>query len=435
MNKFLLPLLGFFFLAVPVYANVNLTVNGTDIAPAFINTIDRTAMLNLTFNITGDIGVASSIVNVTYINVTIINSSFGFNISNITAVEIINASGDVIASNTTNSSASNFTIFFIRTNGFVVNSSHGNSSFIISLNISSAGALDNATGVNISANSSIVTAGNINITVGSNRGYTHAYSNFSRIADIHASASVSPRYVDTFTINQTMIYTINVTGRDDIGNVTITLPVEYTNISIQQIKKDGSVVSTDVTSSNVSSKINITFTTAAGSSIIINFTVNSSVATGNLTLNTTLKDYRLNTTANDNNTGVSVSPIITIHSIVGSKLTALPNGTDYWEFNFTLNFSANISGGFMFRMLDWTNNASQTINVNTTNTSYAEVRLDADGTKSANITNSYVLSRYLPMTLVSTSQQRIALKMILPAGTPVSSTWWSTYFMLFRTDP
>src|SRR3989344_263733 len=347
MNKSALSILAFLVLAIPAYADANLTVNGTDIAPAYIN------------------------------------------------------------SNQTN--------------------------LIISLNISIAGALGNNTRVNITSNASFnfSALSGINVTVE----LRNRASNLSTIVDVHASTSVTPRYVDTFAFNQTMIYTVNITGRDSIGNITIVIPTEYTNVSIAQIKRDGSVVTTDFTSSNVSSRINISFITAAATSIIINFTVNSSAATSNLSFNATLKDWRLNATPQNNNTGVQALSILTINNVVGSKLTALPNGTDYWEFNFTFNFSANITGGLLFRMQDWMDNASQTINVNTSNSSYAVARLDADGTKSLNVTNVYNVSRYMQMSLDSTSQQRLALKMILPVGTPVSSTWWTNYFMLFRVDP
>ena len=92
----------FLLVAAPVFADANLTINATGTAGDFINTLHRTPMLNLTFNLSEslDTGAPSFAVKMSYINVTI-NSTSGMNISNITAIEIINASGNVIAANTT----------------------------------------------------------------------------------------------------------------------------------------------------------------------------------------------------------------------------------------------------------------------------------------------------------------------------------------------
>ncbi len=423
----------FLALALPAFA-ANLTINGTPTNAQFINTIDRTSMMNLTFNLSNTSDTYNPfVVNMTYINVTI-NSTNGMNIANVTAIEIINASGTVIASNTTNRSADTFLVYFggMADGGFVINSSKANkTNFMISVNISRAGGLGNNTRVNITSNYSFGWVGDHNVTLNTNQSAT----NLTTITDVHASASISPRYVDTFAFNQTFIYMVNITGRDDVGNITMLVPSEFVNVTIRSITKDSSTNPTDVTSSNVSSRINISFTTAANSLIKINFTANISGALANTTVNVTLNDARLNVSADDNNTGVRTLALTIIDTIIGTKLTALANGSDYWEFNFSINFSANVSGSFLFRMDSWTNNASQTIDINTTNTSYATARLDANGTALANVTNSYNSSRYVPMIINSVTPQRIALKMIIPGGTPVSSTWWAKYFMLFITDP
>src|SRR3989338_954084 len=435
-------LLLFLLVVAPVFADANLTINGTGIPGDFINTRQRTPMLNLTFNLSESLGTGPSFaVKMSYINVTI-NSTSGMNISNITAIEIINASGNVIAANTTLKTDDTFFVYFgsLSDGAFVINSNNTNrTNLIISINVSGSAHVGNNTRVNVTSNASFgfaVIDSGINVTLNTNQSAT----NLSTIVNLHANVSVTPRYVDTLVLNQTFLIVINVTCSDSVQKLTVTLPSDFTNVTIVNVKRDGDSVtsggSTLTDNRTTNNVINITMNAPATSYIIINFTANTTSTTAsNTTINATIRNVRFNASADENNNGVKISHIIIIDRIIGSKLTALPNGTDYWEFNFTLNFSANVSGGFMFRMLDWTDNASRTINVNTSSASNAEVRLDADGTKSANVTNSYNLSAYLPMTLVSTSQQRIALKMILPAGTATSSTWWSTYFMLFSTDP
>src|SRR3990167_5237239 len=105
-------LLLFLLVVAPVFADANLTINGTGIPGDFINTRHRTPMLNLTFNLSESLGTGPSFaVKMSYINVTI-NSTSGMNISNITAIEIINASGNVIAANTTLKTDDTFFVYF-----------------------------------------------------------------------------------------------------------------------------------------------------------------------------------------------------------------------------------------------------------------------------------------------------------------------------------
>ena len=80
------------FLISPAFAEDNLSVTSTNLAPEYINTRTVTNMLNLTMNST----VGNT--NITSLNVTI---GGDVTVGNVSSVVLFNATGSIIASSTT----------------------------------------------------------------------------------------------------------------------------------------------------------------------------------------------------------------------------------------------------------------------------------------------------------------------------------------------
>ncbi len=430
MYRYALPALVLLILASPSLAGGNLTVNGSGIAPSYVNTAGSFGMLNLSLNVTP--GSGDNTVNMTYINITVKNAT----IANISAVEIRNSTGSTIASNSTNSSAANFTVYF--PGGYVVNSSAGNATLIVVFNISSSASRFNKTAANISINSVVTTVAGDNVT------YADLESTHSQIQDVHASAGITPHFVDTGAVNQTFLYNITPAGSDLVKNISITIPSDFTNLVLVSVKRGGNVLvpETDYTNSTVSSRINITLVSSTNLGLIINFTLNtSSSETGNITFNSTISNGNTSVATSAINTGVTTKQLIRIHNVQGAKTTALPNGTDYWEFNYTINVTADVSGLIHFKMDNWNSSASQIINLtNSTvidnNTGYyASLYLATNSSRIFNVTTYYNVTRGIQLSAAANTLYYVTLKMIVPSATPVSSSWWTTYSMLFMPDP
>lgn len=438
MKKFILFFTLFFSLfLVPAFASGNLTISrlGCDgCAPSHINTRQVYNMLNLSLNVTP--GTGDGTVNITSMNVTIVGTA---PISSIAKVEIKDVTGDVIASNTTNATATKFTIHI--PNGLFINAS-SNASILIVFNISPSATRFNTTGANISASSEIGTTSNAdNITITGNS----IQSNISQIQDLHAIAYITPRTVDTNVENQTFIYTINRTGSDKINRTEIVLPSEYVITNVNATIADVGTLFTIQYSSNQINITNIGGGAGTNGPIIVNFSVNTSSSSVNsMAFNSTIFGGNLSASPDVINQATSVitKQIIIVQDINPIKTTALVNGTDYWEFNLTLNITANVSGLIQFKMNNWnssegyTMNLTNQTNINANNTLfYASLRSSGNSTNYINVTNNYDITRGISLTATAGNLYYVILKMIIPSGTPTSSTWWTTYSMLFRSSP
>ncbi|MFA4820484.1 MAG: hypothetical protein WC613_06030, partial [Candidatus Aenigmatarchaeota archaeon] len=211
------------FLLSPAFAAGNLSVTSTSLAPAYINTRTVTNMLNLTMNST----VGNT--NITSLNVTISGNT---TIGNVTGIFLINATGSTIASSTTNSTTSKFTVSIPA--GFNA-SSGANTSLVIAVNLSGSAPKTNVS-IQISSSAEFVVDGSSNVTFAA--GFVN--STESLIQDIHANASISPNFVDTSAINQTLVYTLTPTGTDRINRTIITIPSGYNFTNISSIEVSGS---------------------------------------------------------------------------------------------------------------------------------------------------------------------------------------------------
>ena len=423
LMKFIILAAVFLFLISPVFAAGNLSVTSTILAPSYINTRTVTNMLNLTMNST----VGNT--NITSLNVTI---GGNVTIGNVSSVVLLNAAGSAIASSTTfNSTTSKFAISIPA--GFNA-SSGANTSFTVAVNLSGSAIKTN---VSLQIESSAVFGVDSSSNVTFDAGFVN--STESLIQDIHANASITPNFIDTNAINQTLVYTIASTGRDSINRTIITIPSGYNLTNISTIQVDGSNTTGGVTTTTSPNYINVTITTPTTQMIKVFFNVNTSSTRVNASAFTSVIDGgNISSAATDTvSPGINVTTQQMINASVSlAKGAAIVNGTDYWEFNFTLGFTANVTGLLQFKMSDWTDASSSVnrLNINTSSVYYATLRNESifNTTGIFNVTTSYISNVGLTRTVTDSSTWSLILRMIIPSGTPISNSWASTYGFLFR---
>ena len=412
------------FLISPAFAEDNLSVTSTNLAPEYINTRTVTNMLNLTMNST----VGNT--NITSLNVTI---GGDVTVGNVSSVVLFNATGSIIASSTTfNSTTSKFTVSIPA--GFNA-SSGANTSMIVAVNLSGSATKTNVS-IQISSSAEFVVDNSRNVT------FTSGFRNSteSLIQDIHANVSISPNFVDTNAINQTLVYSIVSTGRDKMNNTIITIPSDYSFVNISNVELEGAnntAIETVTTSPNY---INVTLSITK-SKIKVFLNVNTSNSRINSSAFTsTITGGNISSAATDIvSPGINVTTQQLINANVSiAKGAAIVNGTDYWEFNYTLSFTANVTGLLQFKMSDWTDASSSVdrLNINTSSVYYATLRNNTnnftDTNGKFNVTNFYVENIGLTKTVTDSGTLSLILRMLIPSGTPISNSWASTYGFLFR---
>jgi hypothetical protein len=134
---------------------------------------------------------------------------------------------------------------------------------------------------------------------------------------------------------------------------------------------------------------------------------------------------------------VTTQQLINVTRVTTIKNAAYLNGTDYWEFNFTFNFTSNASGSIQFFMMNWTN-FEGTTNISLTNGTdfYAALRDSGNTSKAINVTNTYNQGLNITSCCTSGTVYSIVLRMVIPSTvTTISSGWWTTYSMLLRAEP
>lgn len=420
--KFVLTVL---LLSTIVYAaNITSSVDSASSSP-YANIKSNVTTLNITI-----------FANDTAISIGAVNVSLGSAAGNLSSVRIRNSAGTVLGINSS-FNVSSSTIYVNLSNPMNI-SAHANDTLLIIYEISPSATLRVSMEANITSTADL----SANETIS---GTYPVSSSLIQLQDLHANATISPRYVDTNVFNQTFLYTITPTGSDLVKNISVVIPSDFSNIALVSVKRGGTTLDStqgDFTNSTTGGRINISLTTTTNQAIIVNFTANTSASeTGNITFNSTIGGGNMSEIAADYiNTGVTTRQLIRIHGVAGVKTTALPNGTDYWEFNFTINVTETTSGMIHFRTSSWNNSASQIINLtNTTvidnNTGYyASLYLATNSTRIFNVTAYYNITRGIQLSATANNLYYVALKMIMPSTAPVSSTWWTTYSMLFRSD-
>lgn len=416
-TKVIFIVLGMLFCISPAFA-ADLNVTFTNSAPAYVNTYQNATMLNITMT-------SADSVNVTGVVVNLIGTASAGNISN---VMLYNSTSLVASNSTWTSDYTQLTI----SNGMIV-SSETNITIVCTIAGSALSLL--TAGVNITANTSIIT----NETVIASQ-YN---SSLSQIQSLHASASVTPKYVDTNVINQSFTYTITPTGQDLFNKTKIVVPSEYavvaTNTSFgtcnpnQFVNASGNNITIDIPWNQFSScgisastPLIVTIKANTSSSVVSSKALTSIISGENLT--------DIATTTTGDATNVTTLELLKILSVEATKTTAILNGSDYWEFKFTMNVSApvDINGLVQFRMNNWNNTAGNIIDITATTTTLRNESSCSTSNK-FNITNSYPADN-VGVLLTKKGASYLYLRMVVPSSTQVSSSWWTTYWALFRAS-
>lgn len=448
------------FSAMPAFAAGNLTVTNGSLSQFsssgdFWNT-GLNVILNISFNATvGDVNVSAILVNISgTANTSNITGIFVYNDSNSNA--IIDPSETLLGSNTSLNISRNFSFVNFTTNLSVPKDTKRN--VLIAFNISRSAFRFNTTGAQISINSSIRTGDaeigdNITISTGS------INSTVKQILDMHANASLTPRVVDTNVSQQMLVLTITPSGTETVNRTRIDIPVGYSLVDvidvyvggvIQNRSFDGSVGNNKVGIIMGSTTFNITTNTGGVSSAIkINFTVNTNLSSqGSAKFTTTIFSNIsfIDSDVYNEELNVTTTQLIQILSVGGTKTAALMNGTDYWEFTITVNFTSNLTAGLLqFKMSNWTSSAG-TINLtNSTATGTANLRMSNETINAGrhqNVTDNYNVSTGIQfnttsdvLSPITNRVKQFVLRVTIPSSAPVSTNWYSVFSLLFRSNP
>lgn len=421
-------------LAGPVFAVGNVTVTGAGLMPNsnFTNSNTSAVFLNLTFSVTTETG--SRIVNITQLNISLGNGSTTGNVS---AVELyLYNDSTVIGSAIMNLNSTAFNVSIPNT--LVVNSS-SNASIIVRFNITFNATTRQLISAILGSAADVLVNDASNVTVAS-----AILSNATQLQNIHANVTVEPKFVDTNAINQTIVYFITPTGKDGLNRTVVWIPSGYNLTNISTVEVDGSNSTGGVTITTASNYINVTMTSATAQKIKISFNVNTSATrVSSAAFSAYIDGGNLTNISSEpipaGSANVTTQQLINVSNVALAKGAAIVNGTDYWEFNFTVNFTANVTGTIQFKLTNWTDASSppDTINLNTTGgVYYASLRNNSanfsDPNAKFNVTNVYG-DIGINRTVTDGSSATFILRMIIPAGSAVSSTWAATYNWLFRT--
>ncbi len=402
-------LLVLLLVAAPVYAGT-LAVNGSSVAPVYSNSGDRITVLNATL-------VASdSNINITSLNITVHGGDTG----NISAVEVRNLSGGLVGASTANISTTVFTVTV--PNGFVL-SQGAQTLFSVFINASETATRQ----INLSLNlSQIGTAGGDTISLQS------TMSKGVQLQDVHATADVSPRFVDTGVFNQTFIYAITPTGSDGLSTINVSVPTGYAIHNVTAVTINGVNTTTNHSVRGKSVIINMSPTTQP---LKVYFSLNTSAsAVPSSVFSVLLSGANLTNINTRGSQNVTTQQIIRVDNIALTKGTAIVNGSDYWEFSLVLNFSANVSGTVQMTLTNWTDAAGKSISLQGCSPSCATLRNTSDfgTTNKAHVNQTYIGGQGIGVSQDANTTLTAILRMVIPLSTEISSTWSATYTLLFR---
>lgn len=441
-------------LATPAFAASTLTVNGTSQVARYINTGDNVTVLNLSLL------AANNSINVTSI---LINFSTPY-----TTVEANNISAFVVNVSIYNDTDADGIFHTNDTTLFGSNITFGNETRINSTNIT-VGPIQVGTSnlvrllvvfrLNITAPSIANISANITAaaSIGTNETVSGSFpiqSSFGETRDVHANVTLRPNYVDTNVTNQSIAYNFTLTGVTSINKTRITLPSGYSLVNVSNVTLNGLArsidicpVSADVCTVVGSTEVNLTFTPTLtkGANVSVTLVVNTSIsALPTSTVNSTLYSsdmtmYNISSSVLGTSNNITTQPIINGSTVLITKGAAILNGTDYWEFNFTLNFSATVPGIIQFKMYNWSDGVN---NISLANASESEFYATLRNEVNFNTTGKvHVLNRYngtvgIYHNASTASTSTVILRMVIPSGvTAISSNWFTIYNFLFRAIP
>lgn len=423
-------------LASPAFAFLNVTSN-------YVNLSSQTSlgsnatMLNLTFNLTDN-----TTVNITCINFTFssTNTTLNANQTNL-SVCVYNhtaTSTNLLGCNATWNGSQTTVPVAIN----VSNETQATLLAVYEVFLNATQPMN--TSLNISSNTSI---GLDNLSIEINATFPIA-SNYTEVRTVRATAEISPHFVDTNITNQTFRYFISQTTGDSFNKTTINVPPGYalvnvTNYTIVRSMTNSTTVggcvdpcffgANQINISDVGGIKNITvyFTANTNASSISAREFNSTIDGTNI--------YGIHTEPYAGSANVTTKPLINITNVAIIKNAAIVNGTDYWEFNLTVNVSEAIIGTAHFKLSDWNSSSSGSL-IALTNGSvnYATLRNNTaafNESQSINLSSSYNSTNGLAINATSSSTANFILRMVIPAGTPIAADWWTTYGILMRTLP
>lgn len=431
-------------------ATLNVTSNKVDL-PSYSNTGSNVTMLNLTLRYDSNETIRITHIIVTFnstnetINASATNLAICVYNSTINSSQKLGCSSRWNVSdniNRTNITISNFTISKNEEKTILI-VYEINRSVITPINVS----------LFITNDSIIVNATNVTISFLNGQTYnqTSRYfsSNFTQIRDLHASAKLLPRYVDTNVKNQEIVYIVNSTGKDHIKSIILHVPSNFSistnNIKFVIIKSDNTTATYTSCADLCSLEENkINLSSEAGIKLsIINISLNTTQSEGNFTFYSKIYGenlFNVSTDANESEITLFIKQLFNISNVGVMKNAAIVNGSDYWLFNFTIIMNANASGLLQFKMNDWRSDSKNAVipltngtGVNTTY--YASMWLSGNESNIFNVTNEYNISSGLRLNATENRTYTLILKMIIPRGTPIANDWWTTYSMLFRSAP
>ena len=421
----------------------NLTiVSSINLSTPFVNSRDNLTIFNLSIIPFG--GNA----NITGINITINTGNAGPVSGNISKVYVFNSlinSTNLLGTNSSiNTSLTNGSKIFVNFSApFILNATQ-RTGLLVVFEISNSTKRGVMIGGNLSAPDDIA----VNITIVQN--VTLPIFNVSTTRDLHYNVSISPRIVDTSVDNQTFIYTLTPTGTDNASTVLINIPSFFTNLSVISVTRGSSAanLTSGVANTLTTSLINVTFDTASNERVEVYFKANTSSSTvSSLAFNSSVYSVEsglanvINASTDAifyNLTNVTTMNIINLTTVSISKGVAVLNGSDYWEFNFTAHFNESVTGTLHFKMTNWTDNNNNTITLASCTPSCATIRQNINAsvnTSKINITNNFDPNYGLGMSPARGNFTTLFLRMIVPAGSAVSQSWFATYVLLFRSTP
>ena len=382
-------------LSASTYA-VNITIQKNDIA-SYGNTDSDVIMLNIT--ISSDNPVTIDSVNISTSNLTGIN-----------AVKIIDENRNQIG---INSSLTNTNIYInLNTPITISNDQPKRIEILYETN-------NNAKHKNLS----ITNVSFENVTI------TDPIENIVYIQDVNADAKIFPKFVDTNVKTQKFLYSLNITGDDEINKTLIYIPNEYTNINITEIKINDSIIHNNSKNCNcftleqniinidkeVQEKIEINFTMDTPKNPITS-KIKSNISGSNL-LNIETKQI-------DN---LETKQLLNIKNINHTNF-AMPN--ESWEVDFEIEISENLIGCLQFKMDNW-KSGNYTLNLKNENRNFLTLNFKS---QEINVSNDY--DDCINITEVVTQPLKIKLKMLIPLDYKINSSsgWKTSYSMLFRSD-
>ncbi len=443
-----------------------LDINGTDLSYASTvngvfnrnyNTYTDIAVLNLTLN-------ASADVNVTNMTITIYGLNTGDISGNITSVflykdnetnqynKTFDSSDILIGSNSTLTNVANTTSYVnvtIRNINEIVGTSPEVWFVVLRINQTAT------SGTKINVSVSNASTNNISDVVNN---YASP-SNDITFANLHVTAYLIPRYTDTNVTNQTITYVLSLlSGTDNVNKTSIIVPSNFTVKNVTLVKTGSyqktidystscptsANVQTDHACVEVGQMINVTLPGSGADSsqnntITIQFTIDTQETPVSGLINSTVEDgiegvgLVVNSTPeSDSNITLNTVNLIEVKNVTSIKNSAFANGNDYWEFNITINITQNVTGLVQMKMNNWSDGNGHTIALTSGATKYALLYRQGSMSNNASVENSYTSDG---VSISGKGLFNLILRMVIPSGTPASSTgWYTNFWMLFRTE-